>query len=106
VTPGGTIPFIESSSSVFPAAESAFSSSESFDGAFGTTRHKDELRHTRIQRLFNRILNQRLIDNREHFLRARFRCRQESGATPGNRKNRSPDHGPHWLSPSLPKETE
>src|SRR5690348_15817262 len=44
--------------------------------------------------ILHRILNQRLVDDRQHFLRARLRHREEPGAEPGYRKNglRDPLH--------------
>ena len=50
------------------------------------TRNEHQLRRTRSDRLFYRVLDERLIDDRQHFLRTCLGGRQESGSTTGNRE--------------------
>jgi hypothetical protein len=56
------------------------------DRTFGTTGNKDQPGCASRDRFFDRVLNKRLVHNRQHFLRARFGRRQETGSPPGNRE--------------------
>jgi hypothetical protein len=48
--------------------------------------HENHFRNARCYGFLDRILNKRLIDDRQHFLRTRLGSRQETSAKPGNRK--------------------
>ena len=61
------------------------------DRALGTARDEDQESGTRGERLFRRILDQRLVDDRQHLLRARLGGGQEARATPGYGKYRESD---------------
>ena len=58
-----------------------------FDRPFGAPGDKDQLGGTGIQRLLDRVLNQRLVDDRQHFLRASLGRRQESSSPARYRKH-------------------
>jgi hypothetical protein len=51
-----------------------------FDRAFAASGDKDEMFNTRRARFFNNMLNDRLIDDRQHFFRDRFRGGQKPRA--------------------------
>ena len=51
-----------------------------FDGAFAPPRHHTDVGQTRLDRLLHPILDERLVDDRQHFLGHRLGGRQESGA--------------------------
>jgi len=56
------------------------------DGPLGAAGDEHQRVRAGGQRLIDRILNQRLVDDRKHFLRAGFGDRQESSAAPGDGK--------------------
>ncbi len=57
-----------------------------FDGRFSASGDDDNVLYPGMHRFFYTVLNQWLIDNREHLLRLRFGRRQESGTQPGGGK--------------------
>ena len=74
------------------------------DGALGGAGDKHQARDARGQRLFHRVLDERLVDDRQHFLGTRLGGGQEASAAPGHRKDGGSDHGlrchPHGSSPA------
>lgn len=48
--------------------------------SFAFARHDDDVFHTRFHRFFDDVLNGRFVDDRQHFLRHRFGCRQKTRA--------------------------
>ena len=58
-----------------------------FDRGFVMPRYKDEMFDTGRLRLFDRVLNQRFVDDGQHFLRHGFGGGQKTGAEPGDGKN-------------------
>jgi hypothetical protein len=65
-----------------------------FDRALVAPGHEDHLAHTGRVGLFHRILDQRLVDHRQHFLGLGLGGRQEARAQAGNREYRLLDqHG-------------
>ena len=56
------------------------------DGALRAAGDEHQRLGARRQRLVHRILNQRLVDDRQHFLRARLGDGQKSRAAPGHWK--------------------
>src|SRR3546814_12255627 len=50
-----------------------------FDRGLAATGHKDQLPDPGVARLVDRILDERLVDDRQHFLRHRLGGRQEPG---------------------------
>ncbi len=61
------------------------------DRALRAAGDEDQFAGARGERLFRGVLDQRLVDDRQHFLRARLGRRQEPRAAPGHRKNRRSD---------------
>jgi len=61
------------------------------DRALATAGYENQFLDAGINRLLRRILDQRLVHEREHFLGIGLGCRQKPGARPGNRKYRLPD---------------
>ncbi len=59
-----------------------------FDGRFAAAGDNHDLVAARGQRLLDTVLDDRLIDQREHFLGNGFRGRQKAGAESRGRKNR------------------
>ena len=59
-----------------------------FDRALAAPRDHDDLIASRRQRLFHAILDDGLIDQRQHLFRLRFGGRKETGAQSGGRENR------------------
>ena len=57
-----------------------------FDGALGTAGDENQCVGAGRQRLVDRILNERLVDDRQHFLRAGLGDRKEARAASGNGK--------------------
>ena len=57
------------------------------DRALRAARDKKELLDARRLGLFDRIMDQRLVDDRQHFLRHRLGRRKKPGAEPGDREN-------------------
>src|SRR5580700_9475464 len=58
-----------------------------FDGVLTASRDDDDVFDARSQTLLDYVLNQRLIDHREHLFGLRFGSRQKSGAKTGGRKD-------------------
>ena len=58
------------------------------DRVLGAARDEIELLDAGSLGLFDRVLDQRLVDNRQHLLRHRLGRRQKTGAEPGYRKHR------------------
>ena len=58
------------------------------DGALVAAGDEDHLANAGGVRLFDRVLNQRFVDDRQHFLRLGLGGRQESGAEARHRKDR------------------
>ena len=56
------------------------------DGALGAAADEDDVGDAGLHRLFDRILDQRLVDDGQHFLGAGLGGRQKTGAQTGNRK--------------------
>src|SRR6185437_6354552 len=50
-----------------------------FDRGFSAPRHDNDVLNARMQRFFDAVLNNRLIDKRKHFLGLRLRGRKKSG---------------------------
>ena len=89
LTPAGRIDCTSSSTRFLPRASQFGFQFVSlvemvFNGALGATADENDVGDARIHRLFNRILNQRLVDDGEHFFRAGFGCGQKSGAQAGD----------------------
>jgi hypothetical protein len=61
------------------------------DCPLGVARDEHELARTRCERLLGRVLDQRLVDDRQHLLRAGLRGRQKAGAASGHGKHRRLD---------------
>jgi hypothetical protein len=61
------------------------------DGALGTAGDEDHVGDAGGHRLLDRILDQRLVHDGHHFLRAGLGCRQETGAQAGDGKHRFGD---------------
>jgi hypothetical protein len=57
------------------------------DGALGRARDEHQAARTGGQRLFHRVLDQRLVDDGQHFLGAGLGGRQEPRAPARDRKN-------------------
>src|SRR5205823_4936606 len=53
------------------------------DGVLSAARDEDDVRDARADGFFNAVLDDRLVDERQHFLRLRFGGREESGAEAG-----------------------
>jgi hypothetical protein len=70
------------------------------DGALGSTGDEHQALGARSERLLDRILDQRLIDHRQHLFRAGLGGRQEARTAPGDREYRCSDFALHRL-PSL-----
>ena len=58
------------------------------NGGFSTAGDEDELLNSGGTRLLDRILDERFVDNRQHFLGQRLGGRQKPGAEAADRKNR------------------
>ena len=67
------------------------------DRALGAARDKEELLDAGRLGLLDRVMNERLIDDRQHFLRHRLGRRQKAGAQPGDRENSLADRFVHEL---------
>ena len=59
-----------------------------FDGAFVAARHENHLAHPGGVSFFDRVLDQWLVDYRQHLLGLSFGGRQEARAQTSHRKNR------------------
>ena len=57
-----------------------------FDGALGRAGDEHQAPRAGRQRLFHRVLDERLVDDRQHFLRAGLGRGQEPGTAPGDGK--------------------
>jgi hypothetical protein len=68
--------------------------------ALATAGDEDELLDPGGPGLLDRILDERLVDDRQHLLRDRLGRRQETGAEPGHRKDRLAQ----WFHPRTPAE--
>ncbi len=69
------------------------------DGTFAASNNENQVGDTRRGSFFRRILNQRLIDDRQHFLGIGLGCRQKAGAETGGGKNSFRDAFHYVLSP-------
>ena len=58
-----------------------------FDGAFVAPCDKNDVLDSRLKRLIDHILDRRTVNDRKHFLRDRFRCRQNTCAKSGDWKD-------------------
>ena len=67
------------------------------DRRFGAARHEDEFLDAGLARFIDRVLDQRAVDNGQHFLGHGFGRRQETGALPGNGKYGFSDGFNHWV---------
>src|SRR5207302_2463469 len=67
------------------------------DRALVATCDEDHVGDAGGRGLLDRVLDQRFVDDRQHFLRARFRNRQEAGAKAGDGEYRFSDVS-HWDS--------
>ena len=65
------------------------------DGFLAVGNHEDNLGDARGDRLFHRVLDKRLVDDREHLLRYGLGGRQHSGAQSGGKDHGFGD-GAHW----------
>ncbi len=65
------------------------------DGDLAAAGDDNNILHAGMNRLFHAVLNQRLIDQRKHFLGLRLGCRKKSGAEPGCGKYRFADFCDH-----------
>ena len=70
------------------------------DGALGSAGDEHQALRAGGQRLLDRVLDQRLVDHRQHLLRAGLGGRQEARTAPGDREYRCSDFALHRL-PSL-----
>jgi len=68
-----------------------------FDGGFTAARHDNDVLNARMQRLFDAVLNDRLVDDGEHFLGHGLGGWQKTGAQPGGGKNGFANFGRHPL---------
>src|SRR5277367_3188607 len=57
------------------------------DRTFRPARDKKELLDTRCLRLLDRVMDQRFVDDRQHFLGHRLGCREKPGPEPGDRED-------------------
>ena len=74
-----------------------------FERALGAPGDKIELIDPRRFRLLERVLDQRLVDDRQHLLWHRLGRRENAGAETGHRKNRLADGSLH-LPPPAPRQ--
>ncbi len=58
-----------------------------FNRVLAASRDEDDVADARGNRLLDAVLDDRLVDERQHFLRLGLGRRQESGAEAGNRKD-------------------
>jgi hypothetical protein len=68
------------------------------DGPFRATGDEDHVGNPRCHRLLHRVLNQRLVHDRQHFLRTGLGRRQKTRSHTGNGKDGFPDFF-HFVSP-------
>src|SRR5256885_15804048 len=64
------------------------------DGPLGGTGDEHQAPRARGERFLDRVLDQRLVDHRQHFLRARLGRRQKARAAAGHRKHGGTDGRP------------
>src|SRR5262249_43305404 len=57
------------------------------DGTLAAAGDKEELLDAGCLRLFDRVMNERFVDDRQHLLRHRLGGRQKAGSQPGHREN-------------------
>ena len=57
------------------------------DRGLAAARDKEELLYPRRLGLFDRVMNERLVDDRQHLLWHRLGRRQETGSQSGDREN-------------------
>jgi hypothetical protein len=74
------------------------------DGALAAPGDEDELLDARRPRLLDRVLDQRLVDDRQHLLRHRLGRRQEARAEAADREDRLADGSRHAMPLSLTNE--
>src|SRR6267378_2034819 len=67
------------------------------DRALVAAGHENHLGDSRRGRLFDRVLDERLVDDRQHFLRARLGHRQKAAAEPCDREYRFSQPGVHQV---------
>ena len=58
-----------------------------FDGGLAAAGHDDDVLNAGMDRLFDAVLDDRLIDDRQHLFRLRLGGGQKAGAEPGGGKN-------------------
>ena len=58
-----------------------------FDGRLSPPGHDDDVGDAGSGRFFNRVLDQGLVDKRQHLFRLRFRRREKSRPQPGGGQN-------------------
>ena len=72
------------------------------DGTLASARDKEELLDPRCLGLLDRVMNERLVDDRQHLLRHRLGRRQKAGSQPGDREDGFANwlvHGPSVVPP-------
>ena len=74
-----------------------------FDGALGPTGDKNQRINASCNGLFGGVLNQWLINNRQHFLGTCLRRRKESGSETRNRKDGLANGFFHQMSREIPR---
>jgi hypothetical protein len=72
-----------------------------FDRPLAAARDKHQTGHTRLDRLFNRILDQRFVDDGHHLLGHGLGCGQKARAPASNGKDGSADWSLHVESPDF-----
>ena len=68
-----------------------------FDGRLATPSDDNHVLNAGVQRLFNTVLDDRFIDQRQHFFGTGFRGGKETSAQPGGRKDSLSDFGDHYF---------
>jgi hypothetical protein len=73
------------------------------DDALVTAGDEDEVLDAGLAGLIDRVLDQRAVDDRQHFLRHGLGGRKEAGTKARNRKHRSPNPFSHAAAPVFPR---
>jgi len=58
-----------------------------FNGGFAAAGHHDDVGDTGVDRFFDAVLNNGLVDERQHLFGLRFRGREEAGSETGGGEN-------------------
>ena len=74
-----------------------------FDRGLAAAGDDDDVLNAGMQRFFDAILNDRLVDDGQHLLGLRLGCRQESGAEPRGRENSFSNFGWHLFQFGAPQ---